>query len=231
VNDDLDLDLDHLDDVGDPLAGAAVRPPPPFRSKPSARPWTRAQKARLRWAALGVAVLSQAAWVGIMNERADLHSMPRATLMLEVALPLAAAGLALAAAIAPGANGLGLPKRRLATLTILAPLGFALLTLLSAPMDGDTESFALHGLRCFTLTAVFSIVPLGLVAWAFRHAFVAAAPWRVAGLGIASAGLAAATMSTMCSVGSAGHVLVSHGGMMLVAGIGGALVGRRIAQA
>jgi hypothetical protein len=226
-----DFDLRRLDDIGDPLAGAPDVELPPLRSKPAARPRTRSQVVGLRWAALGVAVLYQVAWIGILDERADLRSMSRTTLLLEVATPLSAAALALAAAIAPGGNGLGLPKKRLSALTLLAPLSFVLATLLCAPSDGDSESFVMHGLRCFVLTAIFSTGPLALVAWSYRHAFAAAPGWRVAGLCVASAGLAAATMSMMCSVGSPAHVLVSHGGMMLVAGIGGALLGRRIAQA
>jgi hypothetical protein len=48
---------------------------------------------------------------------------------------------------------------------------------------------------------------------------------------MACAALAAASMSILCSVGSPAHVLVGHGGMIAVAGIAGALAGRRLGQA
>jgi hypothetical protein len=226
-----DFDLLRLDEIRDPLAGVGDVPLPPLRSRPLARPRTRSQLAAQRLAALGMALAYQVAWLAILKWRGDLHSTRQAALFLEVSVPLFAAAVALGAAVTPGRHGLGMPKGRLAMLTLLAPVVFALVTLVGAPADMDVEPFFWHALRCFGFTLLFAAGPLALVAWAYRHAFVAAPGWRVAALGIASGGLAAATMSMVCSVGNAGHVLVGHGGMILVGGLVGALFGPRFGRA
>ena len=95
-------------------------------------------------------------------------------------------------------------------------------TLFAGPDDMDTESFWRHALRCFLVTGLLALGPLAL----------ASEPgWRMAGLGVGCAAIAAASMTFLCSVGSPAHVLLGHGGLMLVAGIAGAGVGRKIGEA
>jgi|HubBroStandDraft_1064217.scaffolds.fasta_scaffold163114_1 hypothetical protein len=226
-----DFDMHRLNDIGDPLSGAAEMPIGPLRSRPTVRPRTRSQVALVRGAALCMSVLYELAWLAILAKRGDLATMSRTTLLVEVLVPMAAAVLAFAVAVAPGSNGMGIPKRRLAVLTLLAPLLFVLGTAIAGPADADTRPFIGHVLGCLGWTMLFSTVPLALAAWAFRGVFVAAPGWRLAALGVSCAGLAAATMSVACSVGSPAHVILGHGGMMLVAGIGGAIFGRKIGQA
>jgi hypothetical protein len=117
------------------------------------------------------------------------------------------------------------------TLALLSPAFFVVATLLASPRDVDPAPFVEHGFQCFAWTALFSAGPLVLAAWAFRRSFVAAPAWRSAALGMACGAFGAATMSLVCSVGSAAHVLVGHGGMMLVAAVCGALLGRRLGGA
>ena len=167
-----------------------------------------------------------------MTKREDLHDdAARASSLMELAIPLAAALLALAAAAAPGAHGLGQPKGRMMTLALLSPLLFVAATLLASPGDVDAEPFVMHAFRCFAWTAVYSVGPMVLAAWAFRRSFVAAPVWRSAALGMACGAIGAATMSLVCSVGNPAHVLVGHGGMMLVGAVGGALLGNRFGRA
>lgn len=229
--DDDDFDLKRLDDISDPLAQVAQASLPPLRSRPLTRPRTRSEVTALRGAALGLSVLYQIAWIAIIAKRGDLPTMSRSTLLIEIAIPVLAAVWATVVALAPGRNGMGISERRLAVLTLLAPLLFLIGTLLVGPDDIDTQPFAVHALGCFGWTLLLSAVPLVFTAWASRRVFVTASRWHLAALGIGCAALAASTMSIICSVGSPAHVIVGHGGMMLVAGIAGALLGRRIAEA
>lgn len=226
-----DIDLRDMGDVPDPLAGIAQQPALPGRIELRSRPRTRSAVAASQAWSLGGALLYQAAWLVLLNKRDDLHTMAGHTLLLEVGIPVVAAAVGVGAAVAPGGRGLGEPKARLAALAILAPAFFVIATLVAAPADVDPESFWPHGLRCFVLTGVFTVGPLLLAARAFRGAFVVAPAWRSAALATGCAALAAVTTTFACSVGSAAHVIVGHGSMMLLAAAIGGLVGRRLGQA
>lgn len=104
-------------------------------------------------------------------------------------------------------------------------------TLLVAPADADADPFWPHALRCFLWTSLYAVGPLVLAAWAFRRSFAAMSSWRTAALGMAGGAAGAATMSFVCSVGTPAHVLVGHGGIMLVAAVAGGVFGRRLGQA
>jgi hypothetical protein len=225
------FDIHRMGDVPDPLAAVDEWPMPPRRAGALAESPTRKHVKAARATALGAALLYEVAWVFIMTRRDDLPTMPRAVLAVELVIPLVAALIALAAAAAPDARGLGPPKGRMMVLAILAPLVFVGATLLASPADVDTDPFVMHAFRCFAWTAVYSAGPLVLAMWAFRRSFVAAAGWRSAALGMACGAVGAVTMSLVCSVGSPAHVLVGHGGMMLVGAVGGALLGNRYGRA
>jgi Negative regulator of sigma F len=229
-----EFELDSIGDVPDPLSGIdGERPLPSLRvaASPSS---TRAQVSRVRAVALGAALLYEFAWLAVMNKRGDLHTLGPATLVVEVGIPVVAAVLALAAATDPGALGLGPPKGRLAALSLLAPALFMAATLVVAAVvpvgEDDTGSFWGHCLGCFAWTSLYSAGPLVVAGWAFRRSFVAAPAWRTAALAMACAASGAATMSVVCSVGSPAHVLIGHGGLMFVAALVGAGLGRRFGQ-
>jgi hypothetical protein len=225
------LDAAAMADVPDPLQSLGELPALPRRPPLAKRPPTRAGAAAMQRWALGGAVLYEIAWLLLLNKRGDLHTTPGHTLLLEVTVPLAAAMIGLVAATARGGLGLGAAKPRLAFAALLVPALFVAATLAFAPRDMDPEAFAPHALRCFGLTAAFTAGPLALAAHAFHGTFAAAPGWRSAALAMACAALAAVTTTLACSVGSAAHVIVGHGSMMLVAGSIGAAVGRRLAQA
>jgi hypothetical protein len=225
------FDVAAMADVPDPLGSLRELPALPRRPSLAKRPPTRADAAAMQRRALGGAVLYELLWLVLLNKRGDIHTIRGHTLLLEVAVPLAAAAIGLAAATARGGRGLGAAKPKLAVGALLAPTLFLAATVALAPHDVDPERFAPHALRCFALTAAFTAGPLALAAHVFRGAFAAAPAWRSAALAMACAALAAVTTALACSVGSAAHVIVGHGSMMLVAGAIGAVVGRRLAQA
>ena len=225
------FDIDRIDDVPDPLDGIEEWPLPERRRAAVADSPTRSRKATARAMALGAALLYELAWIGLMTKRRDLQTTSRAVLLTELAIPIAAAVLALSAAAPSGAHGLGQPKGRMVILALLSPMLFVSATLAGSPGDVDAEPFLAHGLRCFAWTAVYSLGPLVLAAWAFRRSFVAAPVWRSAALGMACGAIGAATMSLVCSVGSPAHVLVGHGGMMFVGAVVGGLLGNRFGAA
>ncbi len=226
-----DFDFGPVADFPDPVAGVDALPLPPMPAAPPVRPRTRSHLKTLRASALLGALVYEGVWLVVFNKRDDLAVLPRTTLLAEVAIPVAAAWLALAGATAPGPRGIGPAKGRLATWVLLSPAVFVGATLFAGPDDVDIESFWRHAVRCFLVTGLLGLGPLALALWAFRRSFVAAAPWRMAALGMGCSAVAAASMTFLCSVGSPAHVLVGHGGLMLVAGVAGALLGRRLGEA
>jgi hypothetical protein len=225
------IDPDFLGDVPDPAAELASVPPPPRRFQPAPRAPTRADRATMRGRALAGALVYSGVLLVLFNKRADLHAVPRRTLLLELAIPLGAGLLAFAAATAPGRSGVGWPKTRLVAVALSAPVFFALGSWLAGPRDFDPEPFVGHGIRCLVVTGLFTLGPLLFAAWAFRGAFVVSAGWRAAALGVACAALGATAMSLICSVGTPAHVVIGHGGVMAIAALAGAAFGRRIAGA
>jgi hypothetical protein len=223
------FDIHRIADVPDPLSGVDDWPLPSRRDVAFAASPTRSRMATARATALGAALLYELAWLVVMSKRDDLHTTPRAVLLTELAIPVMAALLALFAAT-PGALGLGQPKGRMTVLALLAPALFVAATVVMSPGGADAEPFFMHSLRCFAWTAVYSIGPMVFAAWAFRRSFVGAPVWRSAALGMACGAVGAATMSLVCAVGSPAHVLVGHGGMMLVGAAAGAWLGNRFGR-
>jgi hypothetical protein len=226
-----DFDLDRIADVPDPLEGVGPWPLPARPSAALAPSPARPKVAATRAVALAAALLYELAWIAIMNGRADLHTMPLSTLIAEVAIPAVAAMVALAAAGTSGKTGLGVPKGRFVAFALLSPAIFVLGTILLSRADVDRDAFWPHALRCFVWTSLYAAGPLVLAAWAFRRSFAAMPAWRTATLGMAGGAAGAATMSFVCSVGTPAHVIVGHGGIILVAAIAGAVFGRRLGQA
>jgi hypothetical protein len=221
-----DLDLRRLADIPDPFSRSAAKPPRSRGETTMASPPSRARLHRFRVLAVVIALFSQAAWLALVEHRSDLAASSPGALLLGIGIPLLAATVALSAAARPGALGLGESMSRLAALLILSIAVFVTGTLFAAPQDSEAGSFWGHAARCMAVSAALAAVPLALGVWSFRHAYVAAAPWRSAGLGVAAGALAAATMSLACSNGGALHVLAGHGAMMLAGGAVGAALGR-----
>ena len=228
-----DLDLKQLGNIGDPFADEAEAPARPMSAatlpRAARRSPTRARVHALRLFALVAAVSFDALWVVVHETRPDLGSAPASEIVLGLALPLAAAALALVAAVRTGPRSLGLSARTVAILVAAAPAVFAVATLVAAPAASDPLFWA-HAAKCMKATLGFTLLPLGLGLWAFRRAFAATATWRTAGIGLASGALAAAAMSVACPLTYASHVLLGHGLVMLVAALAGAIIAPAVAR-
>jgi hypothetical protein len=225
-----DLDLEGLGRIPDPFAEAVGAAVPAPASPPATTSPTRADVGKRRLVAAAAAVLFEVVWVAFVERRHDLGALPAWSIALGIAVPLGAAALALGAANGKGRLGLGAPALWLASLCTAAPLVFGALTLAISPADEDGRFWEL-AVRCVGVSAVLTTPPLVLVVVAFRGAFVTASTWRTAALGVACGGLAAATMSLVCTHTGGLHVVLGHGLMMLVGGGVGALLARRITQA
>jgi hypothetical protein len=225
-----DLDLRRLGEIPDPFA-AAPGAPPAMKAPTVARSPTRGQARRNRAIAAMAVVLYEIGWLVVVERRGDLASLPAWTIAVGLIIPLAAAALALGAVTGRGQRGLGVGASWLAALALLPPLVFAVATLLTSPPDAEAGRFWELAVRCMGVTALLTAGPLVLGALVFRHAFAAASGWRTAALGVTCGALAAATMSLACVHTGAVHVVVGHGAMIVVAGVIGALLGRRITRA
>jgi hypothetical protein len=228
-----DLDLQRLSEIGDPFAEDAAAPPRPMVAAslpPSVRSSpTRERIHALRVAALVLTLLFEGVWL-LRSHRPDLGSAPVSELLLGVAIPLAAALLALGAAVRIGPRGLGLPAKAIAALAVFAPLVFAVGTTLAAPASPPDPDFWLHAYNCFATTAFLVLAPLAAASWAYRHAFPTAAPLRMAAMGAASGALAAATISLACPDTQAAHVIIGHGTMILLTALAGAMLAPAVAR-
>jgi hypothetical protein len=223
------LDLDKLREIPDPFAEQVARSPRPAApSRREASP-TRAQVRLLRLAAAAALVLYDAAWPAFIERRPDLGTVPSSQLALQLAAPLLAAALAFGAVGRPTGLAFGEPKGRMLALVLSAPALFACATLLSAPAHHDAH-FWRHVVGCLVVTVMLAAGPVALGALSFRHAFASLPAWRAAALGVTSGGLACATMTFVCPNGDAAHVLLGHGGILVLAGVIGGLL-RRIVQA
>jgi hypothetical protein len=226
-----DIDLDRLAEIPDPFAGSAKPLAPRVSLAPTRRSPDRNRTRVIRLAAAAAALLCDAAWVAFVERRQDLASVPPSRLALGLAIPLAAAALALSAVTRRGRAGLGETKARVVTLAIASPALFAVATVLVAPAEAPDALFWRHAVGCIFVSALLAVGPLALGVLAFRHAFAMASVWRAAAVGVASGALAAATMTIVCSIGGAAHALVGHGAMMVIGGVVGAMFGARVCRA
>ncbi len=186
----------------------------------------------MRWfrlAAAGAVVLYDAAWPAIIERRPDLGTVSSSQLGLQLGAPLLASALAFGALGRPTGIPFGEPRGRTLGLVLSAPALFACATLLNASAQQD-GLFWRHVLGCLVVTGMLAAGPLALGAFSYRHTFASLSAWRAAALGVASGGLACATMTFVCPNGDAAHVLLGHGAILVLAGVVGALL-RRIVQA
>jgi len=224
-----DLDLRRLAEIPDPFAGPR-REPAPVKAPPSGASPTRGDVRKKRAIAAVAALAYEAGWVLVVERRRDLGQLPTWAIAIGLVVPLAAAALALVAVTGAGRRGLGAPASWLAGLTLMPPTLFAVATVLTNPLDTGEGHFWNLAVRCMGVTALLTAGPLALGALVFRPAFAAASVWRTAALGVACGALAAATMSLACWHGGALHLIVGHGTLMLVGGVAGALLGRRVTR-
>jgi len=203
--------------------------PPPVRllSAP-----TRAAVQRRQWIALGVVGAWAVAQIGALGIRFDLGRLSSAYVALTLLLPLGIGVAGLVAALWPGRSGLGVERSLLLPLVILGPLsviGTALL--LPEPYAGGIAGNGLSIFMCGNLAFGWSAVPLLAAALALRGAFAAGAVWRSALIGTACGLGAAVAAQLRCPVTGAAHIVLAHGGVVIIAALLGALLLPRATQA
>ncbi len=226
-----DLDLGRLAEIPDPFADSVE--PPECRLNPAnmAASPSRHHLSAVRAAAVGGAVAFDGAWVLFIERRPDLRSIPAVQLAVGLAVPLIAALVAVAAVARRGEFGLGEPKARTVTMAVASAALFAVATAALAPPSLADDLFWRRAVGCMMVTGLLAIGPLALGIFAFRRAFVAASASHAGALGTASGAFAAATMSLVCPINGASHVIVGHGATIVVAAVVGAALGRRICRA
>jgi hypothetical protein len=225
-----DIDLKRLGEIADPFAEAVHPPLRPMGVQEM--PWSpnRSRVRALRIVAVVAALLYDLAWLAFVETRPDIHSIPPEQLASGLTIPLVSAAMAIGAGTRSGARGLGDPKWRVAAFAMAAPVWFALATLLVAPHEPHVELFWRRAAGCFFTTGLLALGPLALGVVTFRRAFVSAAVWRTAAIGVACGALASATMSLACPIGNVWHVLVGHGVILVAAGLCGAALGRCVCR-
>ncbi|AUX46812.1 hypothetical protein SOCE26_083210 [Sorangium cellulosum] len=206
MTDERDL-LEGLEDIPDPAAHLAGRPPPPPMAAPAEPSLTRPARERR----VVSAILAGLAWVllltWIAGFRADIGS-PR------VAIPLALwvllSGLGLRLALTPRARGLPAGVRALQALVAVVPVGFLAAAVATSGLADGSLSLMAH-LRCSAIALGMALLPLALAALVLRRSFLSAPAWRGAAIG-ALCGLGAVIgIQAHCSYDDLVHVTFAHG--------------------
>jgi hypothetical protein len=223
-----ELDLQQLGEIPDPFADAVTQAPRLVDRTRMAPAPTRSRVRVTRALAAAGALLYAGSWPLWFEQRPDLAALPLLQVVVGLAIPLVASALAL------GAAGLLRGSRReafawVAGLVVASPLWFVLATLITSPEAHD-DRFASHAVSCLLTTVALAVGPLALALYAHRRAFATLSPWRATALGLASGGLAAATMVFVCPISTGAHVTVGHGAIFLVAGAASGFAGRRICR-
>jgi hypothetical protein len=193
---------------------------------------TRSTVQRRQWLALAVAAVWAVAQLAALGIRFDLGKLPSNYVALTVLFPLAIGIVALSLAVQPGRAGLGVPRSWLLPLVVIGPLsvvGTALL--LPEPYASGIAGNRLAIFMCGNLALGWSAVPLLAAALGLRGAFAAGALWRSALVGTACGLGAAVAAQVRCPITGAWHIVLAHGGVVVIAALLGAFLLPRATQA
>jgi hypothetical protein len=217
-----DLDKLSFRDIPDPAAQILARPPSPEPASPVEPSPTRAERQRLRLAA----ILATPAWIAlaalVLGLRGDLRD---ASVLLKIALWSALGLFALWVMLRPRARGLPPGARAVMLCLGAVPLfyGIAVLALprSSAPISIGEVTFS----GCAVLSVVFAAGPLALAGVLLKRTFLSIPSARGAAIG-AICGLAGAIgLHTHCPVETTVHLLLMHGTGIFVCALIGAIFG------
>lgn len=209
-------DLSVLADIPDPLRGkqtAVLDAVAPAEPSP-----TRAER-RTR---LVIGLVMALVWVTALTLRFGLRPEITPSLLLELGLWSVMAVVALGIALYPGRKGVSLQVSLIGAAFMGLP-AFFLVTALAWSMDAPDVPLTMRTLSgCFGLATGIGLGPLLIALYLFRHAFVAAAAWRLGLLGAVSGLAGTIGCQAHCPLGHAfSHVSLSHGAPILI----GAVVG------
>jgi hypothetical protein len=96
------------------------------------------------------------------------------------------------------------------------------------PADPGDGTFWQRASGCMMSGALLASGPVILAAFSFRRSFASGSVWRTAALGVACGGLAVTALGLVCPLATAGHLILGHGTAFAIAGLTGALLGRRV---
>lgn len=214
------MSLEGMEDIPDPAAFLAARPPPLEAKAPAERSATRPQRERGRALAVAASLTWTAGSLALWGLRPDLRT-PAVVIPL-AAWTLLAAG-ALRIALRPRTRGLPWAPWAVQAALIAVPTGFAL----SALVGADLREPLLEGstLPCALAGAQIALVPLALAALTLRRSFLSAPAWRGAAVGAACGLIGAFGIHAHCAYAAGAHVLVAHGLPILLCALLGAAAG------
>jgi hypothetical protein len=204
------------------VTAARLRAPPP----------TRAELVKRRRAAVALSV----AWLTVQflafGIRGDLARLSAGYVLGLIGVPFSAGLLAIVAASRPGRLGLGVRPVLIVVLALVGPSIFLVAGLaMPAPYPGGEVGNLMFGAYCLNSTVAWALLPIASAAVVLRGAFAAGASWRSALLG-GGCGLVAAALFTLhCPVVGKAHIVVAHGGAVLVSAVLGGLVLARFTRA
>jgi hypothetical protein len=197
-----------------------------------ASPPTRAALAKRRRAALALSV----AWLSVQflafGMRGDLARLSLGYVIGLIVAPFSAGILAVVAASRPGRFALGVRPTLIVTLALVCPSIFLLAGLgMPLPYSGGESGNLMFGAYCLNSTVAWALLPIASAAVVLRGAFAAGAVWRSALLG-GGCGLVAAALFTLhCPVVGKLHIVVAHGGAVIVSALLGGLLLSRFTRA
>ncbi|WP_437965089.1 NrsF family protein [Sorangium sp. So ce260] len=199
--------LREIEDIPDPVAHLAARPPPALAEAPAGPSLTRPARERL---ALG-AILAGLAWILLFSWseglRDDLGS-PRVAVPLAVVAVLSGLGLLLA--LRPRARGLPAGVRAIQALAVAVPIGFLAAAVVRSRVADPPVPLALH-LQCIASALCTALVPFALAAFVLRRSFLSAPAWRGAAIGTLCGLGVVVGLEAHCALDDLLHVAFAHG--------------------
>lgn len=221
---------DRIESIEPDESQAVGRLPPLPRLELRSR--TRSEVRRLRVIAIVIGI----AWLGALlaktGLRADHHEISPVYAYGLPILMYVSGMLMLGLAVSRGRSGAG-PRSRWVRLSIaLLPVLFVLSSLwievgAHSRVPADVKSLWSANAACGALTTALGAVPFAVAIFALRHAFPVHAAGRGALVGLCSGLAAAATIHLHCSVADTSHILLSHGGPLVLLTVIGAWLGNR----
>ena len=160
--------------------------------------------------------------------RANFELLPGwASWGLSMAESLAGAAL-LGLALRQAVPGLGLPARRMALACAGAAAVFAAVSLITAQVlptrPVNPSAWARLGWECVYMELAFAIPAIVVTAWLVARALPARPALTGAAYGLAVGLMTDAGVRLFCWIDSPRHVLISHGGAILLGAAGGAAI-------
>lgn len=227
---------ERLDDTLRELGQARLTPPPlpdALQAELSELRPTRPRSPRRRFVALGLVSLAYCASLLLTMElRPDLWELPRPWLVLYCAAWLVAFVALGWLAVVPGPGRIMPDWRRAGVAAALAGIGFVAAGFLfeQPPPPGSPASRGGLGLGCVALGVVTALVPVALGALLLRGRVPVGSRWAGAGMGAAGGSLGGLLLHLYCPLGHGLHLGLSHGGVVVVSAILGAVLIPRAAS-